>query len=226
MCNQVHENEMAKSTLISENLIPQSADNGDESENRNESTEDVKVVAMAPELEKIEDFPQPAFNQTAMDDISNKLESLESLFKKRLSYDEGKEKILDKLHAELQDYKSDVYFKLTRPIFHDIAVVLDDIRKMKICGDLGSKSETESFMETVTESLLCLLDKYEVLPFSSEVNSKFDAVKQRIVGTKSTDNDLLVGLIAESVFAGLMQKDQLVFPEKVVIYKKITMEEN
>lgn len=155
-----------------------------------------------------------------VDGIFSKLESLESLFSRRLSYDADKERILDKLHAELQDYKSDLYFKLMRPIFHDITVVLDDIRKIRLSTDKENKSDTDPLLESIAESLVFLLDKYEVLPFTSSTNSKFDAVRQRMVRTELTDDASLAGLIAESISAGFMQKEHLVSPEKVTVYKK------
>jgi molecular chaperone GrpE len=165
--------------------------------------------------------PAPPVIDTAIfDEITAKLKSLETLFNKRLTYDEGKEKILDKLHSELQNYKSDLYFKLTKPIFLDIVVVLDDIRKIRENLDLEKQNECDSTLDSISESLIYLLDKYEVLPFSSEEDSKFDAVKQRMIRTKDTDEDAQIATIAQSVFTGFMYKDQLVSPEKVVVYKK------
>lgn len=158
-----------------------------------------------------------ALFQSALKDIFSKVEALESLFAKRLSYDTGKEKILDKLHAELQDYKSDLYFRLTRPIFHDITVVLDDMRKIKMAANMSVQSSSD--IDVVAESLLCLLDKYEVLPFSSLVGSRFDAVSQRMIRTLDTGDVALVGLVAESISPGFMQKEQLITPEKVIVYK-------
>ena len=158
-------------------------------------------------------------------EVAARFDSLESLFKKRMAYDEGKEKIIDKLHSELQSHKSDLYLKLTRPIYNDIIIVLDDIRKMKESLDKETQNESDSLLDYVSESLICVLDKYEVLPFTSEVNSKFNAVLQRMVRTKETDDDSKVSMIAESIFDGFMYKDQLISPEKVVVYKKTTIVE-
>lgn len=200
------------------NVVKSNIEN-DEGKSGNEKVQDAQEIATEEKPETEIPPPQPVINPSVIDDIFAKLESLELLFTKRLSYDAGKEKILEKLHAELQDYKSDLYAKLTRPIFYDIAVVLDDMRKMKINRDLEKQSEVDTFMESIAESLLYLLDKYEVLPFSSETGSKYDATKQRMIRIKGTDDNSLVGLIAESVSAGFLRKDQLIFPEKVVVYK-------
>ena len=175
----------------------------------------------------VESEPSPAsvitqvvIDPAIIDEFAAKIKSLESLFSKRLAYDDVKERILDKLHGELQDHKSDLYFKLTKPVFLDVIVVLDDIRKIRESLDLEKQKECDSILDSVSESLVYMLDKYEVLPFSSEPGSKFEAVKQRMIRTKDTDDDAQVATLAQSVFTGFMYKDQLVSPEKVVVYKK------
>jgi len=155
----------------------------------------------------------------AWDELSAKLHSLESLFAKRLSYDAGKEKILDKLHSELQDYKSDIYAKLTRPIFYDVAVVLDDIRKIRAGLDSEKQADSDSLLESIADSLVFLLDKYEVLPYTSEPGTKYDATRQRMVRTEATSDPAQVGLITESVSAGYLQNNQVIYPEKIIAYK-------
>jgi len=182
-----------------------------------EIKDEIPSQAKTDTTEKVE--MQPGSPGITLEDISSKLKSLETLFTRRLAYDEGKEKILDKLHAELQSYKSDLYTKLTRPIFHDIAVVLDDIRKVRSGLDPEKQLESDSLMESIAESLICLLDKYEVLPFNSEAGTKYDANKQRMVKTQSTTDPAQVGLIAESVSAGYLQKEQIIYPEKIIAYK-------
>jgi molecular chaperone GrpE len=179
--------------------------------------QDVSVQTEDVAEPKENDLPPPP--NTDWSELSEKLQSLETLFSRRLSYDAGKEKILDKLHAELQDYKSDIYAKLTRPIFYDIAVVLDDIRKIRSGLDTEKQSDSDALVASIAESLVFLLDKYEVLPYASEPGTKYDATKQRMVRTKGTSDPTQVGLIAESISDGYLQNDQVIYPEKIVAYK-------
>ena len=151
--------------------------------------------------------------------VLEKVEQLESLFSSRLSYDEGKERILDKLHAELQDYKLDLHAKLTRPIFYDIAVVLDDIRKTKIHRISINASEGVTLLESIEDSIIGVLDKYEILPFTSDLNTKYDASRQRMVKTTATTDSSCIGLISESISPGFECNDQVIYPEKVNVYK-------
>ena len=196
-----------------EELVSQPESGCADEETKKESPSQVETDT----AEKVD--TQPRLPGIALEDISSNLKLLETLFTKRLAYDEGKEKILDKLHAELQDYKSDLYAKLTRPIFYDIAVVLDDIRKVRSGLDPEKQVDSDSLIESIAESLICLLDKYEVLPFNSEAGTKYDATKQRMVKTQCTTDLAQVGLVAESVSAGYLQKEQIIYPEKIIAYK-------
>jgi len=162
--------------------------------------------------------PMMPVDPTLLEGLSAKLGALEKQFSKRLAYDEGKEKIIDKLHSELQNYKSDLYTKLTKPIFYDIAVVLDDIRKTRI-GLNEQSQESAVLLESIADSLICLLDKYEVTQFSSETGSKYQATTQRMVRMQTTSDETLAGHIAESISPGYERGDLLIYPEKVTVYK-------
>jgi len=190
----------------------------------------VEISGDAAELETGEDgapaeqAPAPAapplmpVDPALLEGITAKLGALEQQFSRRFAYDVGKEKILDKLHAELQGYKSDLYAKLTKPIFHDIAVVLDDLRKMSI-GLNEQAQEPAALLVSIADSLICTLDKYEVTPFSSAPGSKYQATTQRMVRVQPTQDAALVGHIAQSVSPGYVRGGQIIYPEKVTVYK-------
>ncbi|MCR4291706.1 MAG: hypothetical protein NUV76_02395, partial [Candidatus Kuenenia sp.] len=53
------------------------------------------------------------------------LEEVKSLIKTRLSYDETKEKTIEKLHEELKLYRDNFIFQSQKPIFIDLIMLYD-----------------------------------------------------------------------------------------------------
>src|SRR4029079_9656874 len=62
--------------------------------------------------------------------IDQRLGGLQSLFDREIRAEATSERIVDRLHAELQDYKQDLLLKVQRPIFVDLIQLHDDIGKM------------------------------------------------------------------------------------------------
>ena len=64
------------------------------------------------------------------DQLGRRLESLQTTFERELRGEATRERVVDRLHAELQDYKQDFLLKVQRPIFIDLIQLHDDIGKM------------------------------------------------------------------------------------------------
>jgi molecular chaperone GrpE len=154
------------------------------------------------------------------DAIMDRLQSIEGAIQKRLAYDESKEKIIDKLHSELQRYKSDIYAKLTDPIFRDICAEIDGIRQIKLHHYEKMDEVARKHIDTIEEGLMLILDKYHILPFTTEPNTRFSSTRHRKVNHQPTDDDTLVGLVARSISSGFSLEERVIFAEKVTIYSK------
>ena len=62
---------------------------------------------------------------------SNKgIEKLQDAFESKLMYDSHKEKIIDKLHTELEAYKNDIRKSILKPVLNDIILVVDNLEKL------------------------------------------------------------------------------------------------
>ena len=62
--------------------------------------------------------------------LDQRLETLQALFEREIRAEATRERIVDRLHAELQEYKQDLLLKVQRPIFIDLIQLHDDIGKM------------------------------------------------------------------------------------------------
>src|SRR5271165_2963498 len=62
--------------------------------------------------------------------IEHRLTGLQSLFDREIRAEATRERIVDRLHGELQEYKQDFLLKVQRPIFIDLIQLHDDIGKM------------------------------------------------------------------------------------------------
>ena len=64
--------------------------------------------------------------------LSDRLEQVEALLKREIRAEAAREKVIDRLHAELQEYKQDLLLSTLRPVFIDLIQLHDDIGKMAV----------------------------------------------------------------------------------------------
>src|SRR5208282_2988254 len=62
--------------------------------------------------------------------VEHRLTGLQTLFDREIRAEATRERIVDRLHAELQEYKQDFLLRVQRPIFIDLIQLHDDIGKM------------------------------------------------------------------------------------------------
>ncbi len=149
------------------------------------------------------------------------LEELSEQFKSRISYDAKQEKIVDSMHAELQNYRNDMYAMLLKPLLVDIIEVVDNIRKAGLA--FAEKGEAEKKASTIiTDFILDLhnvLDSYGVEVFKGMPGDNYTPIQQRIVSVIVTNQPELNSKIAESLGFGYRYKGKVIWPEKVKTYK-------
>ncbi len=163
-------------------------------------------------LERFEAFAQ---------DTEKQFQSLESLFQKRILHAQGEEKSIDKLHKELEDYKSDFYAQLIQPILKDLIDMRESILRASV--KFAAKPEGEQAVPLKTfssysEDLEIILDRYQVEVYQATVGEKFDALRQRLSSKVPTTEEALHGTIAESVQSGYAYGKWILSHEKVRVY--------
>jgi len=142
------------------------------------------------------------------------------MFKTRFSQDEQKEKLIDKMHDELQILKSNLYKNLVRPVLIDVLQIRDNIRRMET--DLNKKFP-EGMIPIKTFSdysfdLADLLEEHDVEIFEEKPGTPFIPVKQKVINRLATSNKDLSGTIARSISSGYIYNGQVISSQKVDVY--------
>jgi molecular chaperone GrpE len=151
--------------------------------------------------------------------LGRKLDALQALFEREIRAEATREKVVDRLHAELQEYKQDLILKLLRPIFVDLIQLHDDIGKMIDAqadrdGELGRPLDA---MRGVQQGIEDILYRQGVEPFVAE-SAAFDPRRQRAVATVPTDDPTANKTVAGRHRKGFQAGDKVIRPEIVSVY--------
>ena len=131
-------------------------------------------------------------------------------------------RVVDRLHAELQDYKQDFLLKIQRPIFVDLIQLHDDIGKIIEAGtstnaDPDTGTRLRGSLESIQTGIEDILYRQGVEPFTLE-GTDFDPRKQRAVSTQATDDKALNKRVATRLRKGFCSGDKLIRPEIVTVF--------
>jgi len=152
--------------------------------------------------------------------LSQLINEQNEMFKTRLLYDEGKEKLIDKMHDELQALKSNLYKNFVKPVLIDVLQIRDNIRRMET--DLNKKFP-EGLMPIKIFSgysldLADLLEAHDVEIFEEKPGTSFIPLKQKVINRLATNNKDLSGTIVRSKSSGYIYNGQVISSQKVDVY--------
>jgi molecular chaperone GrpE len=145
------------------------------------------------------------------------LRTLHAAFEEKIKYDATRDRMIDRLHGELQEYKDDILLKLFRPLVLDLIVLHDNLGKWSSTG--GSTPTSVSFTD-VQSDLEDILYRYGYETFTVPENS-FDARRQRVLRTVPTEDAALDGKISERLRKGFLYGGKVIRPECVAVFKPI-----
>src|SRR5262249_37468168 len=151
------------------------------------------------------------------DDLGRRLDTLRAIFERELRAEETRERVIDRLHAELQEYKQDLLLKVQRPIFVDLIQLHDDVGKVieaRTASDAGTE-QTEAvrpILTSIQTAIEDILYRQGVEPFALDGN-EFDPRKQRVISTQSTEEPALNKTVAARLRKGFIAGDKLIRPE-------------
>jgi molecular chaperone GrpE len=156
------------------------------------------------------------------DDLGKRLDSLRSIFERELRAEATRERVIDRLHAELQEYKQDLLLKVQRPIFIDLIQLHDDIGKTIAARAASAENSDEpggfrGILESIQTAIEDILYRQGVEPFSIDA-AEFDPRRQRAVSTQATDDPALNKTVAARLRKGFQAADKLIRPEVVTVY--------
>lgn len=147
--------------------------------------------------------------------LGQRLAGLQAQFDREVRAEANRERIVDRLHAELQEYKQDLLLKVQRPIFIDLIQLHDDIGKM--ARALDAETEFRGTLESIQVAIEDVLYRQGVEPYRGEGDS-FDPRRQRALTTVPTDREDQAKTIAERLRPGFMAGDKVIRPELVSVY--------
>lgn len=177
------------------------------------------------EAENVEETKQPLDIVDKLFEGQNQLldrvETLSKLFNAKIMHTEHEEKIVDKMHKELQTYKNDMYSQLIKPILIDIIEIRDSIIKMSNLY-LEKPEEQQNIPNKMfldySLDLQDILEKNEVGMYKSEIGDLFTPIKHKVIKKIDSEDKELHGKIAESFSSGYSYNSRVISAEKVAVY--------
>jgi molecular chaperone GrpE len=180
-------------------------------------------LAPRPEFRETPPSEPPSVVLAAVQDLGNglgrRLDQLQTLFDREIRAEATREKVVDRLHAELQEYKQDLLLNALRPVLIDLIQLHDDIGKM-----VAAQGEPEApvarlvtMMGGFQQGIEDILYRQGVEPFTVE-EDVFDPRRQRAVATVPTDDAARAKRVAERLRKGFRAGEKIIRPEIVAVY--------
>lgn len=175
------------------------------------------------EVSKTHAFPSEEFDSItgAMARLEaslvERLEGLRSLFEREVRAESSRERIVDRLHAELQEYKNDFVLKLMKPVFLDLILLHDELGKREDPDSAGEVTGTRALAREIQQAIEDILYRQGVEPFR-EQGIDFDPKRQRSISTVVCDDPNQARTIARRVRPGFESDGKVIRPELVSVY--------
>jgi molecular chaperone GrpE len=154
--------------------------------------------------------------------LDQRLVGLQAVFDREIRAETTRERIVDRLHAELQDYKQDLLLKVQRPIFVDLIQLHDDIGKMMESpsdapADADRSIAIRGILESIRTAIEDILYRQGVEPFQQQ-GEEFDPRRQRALSTVPTEEPERNRTVANRLRPGFQAGEKLIRPELVSVY--------
>jgi molecular chaperone GrpE len=166
------------------------------------------------------DLPTPA--DPAADrhaQVLERLDALRGLIDREIRAEATREKIVDRLHAELQEYKNDLLLKMLRPVLVDLIQLHDDMGKLAAAVDAADPASERvgrlvaGFQQGVED----ILYRQGVEAFRVD-GEAFDPRQQRAVSAVPNDDPARSRTIAARLRPGFRLDDRVIRPEVVSVH--------
>jgi molecular chaperone GrpE (heat shock protein) len=155
-------------------------------------------------------------------ELASKQDELKNLFESRLQADEVQSKALERLHDQLQDYKSNFIRQALLPLLKEIIFCFDfvaDVLNQSDASPSAANAETlAKAFPHVKQMLLDILFKNDVEPYRSE-SEEFDRKTQQCIKTVPTDQESQDKKIASRGVIGFRLGEAIIRKEQVTVYK-------
>ncbi len=177
--------------------------------------QEVPTPEIAPDSVPAPDPATAADLQSLGDQLGQRIEALSARFDREIRAESTREKVVDRLHAELQEYKQDLLLKVLRPVFVDLIQLHDDMGKM--ADSLGQDDRATGILRDFQQGIEDILYRQGVEPFQAEGDA-FDPKRQRAVSTVPTDDPNHNKTLASRLRKGFCSGEKVIRPELVAVY--------
>jgi molecular chaperone GrpE len=153
------------------------------------------------------------------DRLGQKLDALQTLFDREIRAEATREKVVDRLHAELQEYKQDLLLNTLRPVFIDLIQLHDDIGKVAVAApETGPEAaRLIGLMQGFQQGIEDILYRQGVEPYVVDGDA-FDPRRQRAVATVATDDPARGKTVAARLRKGFQAGDRVLRAEVVSVF--------
>lgn len=158
--------------------------------------------------------------QTFGERLDRRMDQLQTLIEREIRAEATREKVVDRLHAELQEYKQDLLLNTLRPVFIDLIQLHDDIGKVATSASIESTEADRRWLDLMADfqqGIEDILYRQGVEPFLVE-DEGFDPRRQRAVSTVVTDDPALNKRVASRLRKGFRAGERVIRPEVVSVY--------
>lgn len=151
--------------------------------------------------------------------VERRIDVVKTLIEREGRAEATREKVVDRLHAELQEYKQDLLLKTLRPVFIDLIQLHDDIGKVAVSSPESSPDAVRlvELMLGFQQGIEDVLYRQGVEPFRVEGDA-FDPRRQRAVQAVPTDDPLKNKGVAGRHRPGFLSGEKVIRPEVVSVY--------
>lgn len=182
------------------------------------ATAEPVVVTAEPSLERLQAVEDRL--EALVESLNQRFDGLQQLFEREVRAETTREKVVDRLHAELQEYKQDMLLSALRPVFIDLIQLHDDVGKMLEAAKPDEPVEPMRFrqvLEGIQQGLEDVLERQGVESFSAE-GTTFDPSRQRILKTVATDQPEQNKVVASRLRKGFQTDSRVLRREMVAVF--------
>lgn len=149
---------------------------------------------------------------SAVEAIAQAVSQLRMDFDTKIKYDESKDRTINALHQELQDYRADIVLKHQRPLVNDLISLYDDLGRLVV---EGGAAEHLADIRADIETILARngIEAYEM------PDDTFDGTFQRVQQVIPTTIPEQDRRVAARVRRGFRYGDRVIRPELVNIFR-------
>ncbi|MDI6796400.1 MAG: nucleotide exchange factor GrpE [Desulfatibacillaceae bacterium] len=154
--------------------------------------------------------------------LADKMDFLASEFSGKLKYDSHKDKVIDALHKELQEYKGDIVKKNMQSMVMDLIKIIDDIRKITLYyqareAEMGDVPKLINAMEGISQDIEEVLNIRGVEAVVCEEDTFLPSIQRalRLVPTAEPSQDKIV---AYRIAPGFEWEGRILRKEMVAVY--------